>query len=311
MPLISICIPAYKNHHYLHRLLDSISIQAFKDFEVIVSDDSPDFSVKELLAEYENKFSVKYHRNNPALGTPANWNFAISKAVGEWIKLMHDDDWFAGPESLQIFADHMKQNKKFVFSAYENHFEGDFARKQQVFMPFLWGKQILKKPDALFAKNVIGPPSVTLLHNSIDLPYDERLKWRVDQEFYIRVLRKEQSFLYINKPLINVGISAAQVTQSCKDVPSVELPEGFIMLEKHGTLPMKNILIYDAWWRLFRNMDIKNEKQLKQYANKQWPTVILNMIRDLSKINNALLKNGLISKSYMFISYLKNKSLIA
>ncbi|HEX5153348.1 MAG TPA: glycosyltransferase [Parafilimonas sp.] len=310
MPLISICIPAYKNTHYLSRLLDSISIQTFKDFEVIISDDSPDFSVKEILAGYETKFPTRYYRNEPSLGTPANWNFAISKAVGEWIKLMHDDDWFTGSESLQIFADHTKQNKKFVFSAYTNYFEDDYPDKQEVFMPFLWKRKILRMPDVLFAKNVIGPPSVTMLHKTIGLLYDERLKWRVDQEFYIRVLRKDRSFLYINKPLINVGISALQVTQSCKNIPSVELPEGFIMLEKYGTLPMKNLLIYDAWWRLFRNMDIKNEKRLKQYANEKWPTVILHMIHDLSKINKALLRNGVISKSYMFISYLKNQSSI-
>ena len=40
--LISICIPAYKHPDFLKRLLDSISIQSFRDFEVIISDDSPD-----------------------------------------------------------------------------------------------------------------------------------------------------------------------------------------------------------------------------------------------------------------------------
>ena len=37
--LISICIPAYKHPDFLKRLLDSISIQSFKNFEVIISDD--------------------------------------------------------------------------------------------------------------------------------------------------------------------------------------------------------------------------------------------------------------------------------
>ena len=47
-PLISICIPAYKRIDYLQKLLDSISIQTFKDYEVIVTDDSPDESVEIL-----------------------------------------------------------------------------------------------------------------------------------------------------------------------------------------------------------------------------------------------------------------------
>ena len=38
---ISICIPAYKRSDFVKRLLNSIAIQTFKNFEVIVSDDTP------------------------------------------------------------------------------------------------------------------------------------------------------------------------------------------------------------------------------------------------------------------------------
>ncbi|MGZ5190970.1 MAG: glycosyltransferase family 2 protein, partial [Flavisolibacter sp.] len=36
-PFVSICIPAYKRPDFLIRLLDSIRVQTFKDFEVIVT----------------------------------------------------------------------------------------------------------------------------------------------------------------------------------------------------------------------------------------------------------------------------------
>ena len=49
VPFISICIPAYKNTTYVGRLLDSISEQTFTDYEVVVTDDSPDDSVKNFL----------------------------------------------------------------------------------------------------------------------------------------------------------------------------------------------------------------------------------------------------------------------
>lgn len=39
-PLLSICIPAYERPALLKRLLDSIAKQVFKDFEVIITDDS-------------------------------------------------------------------------------------------------------------------------------------------------------------------------------------------------------------------------------------------------------------------------------
>ena len=48
---ISICIPTYKSGTKLERLLDSIKIQTFSDYEVVVSDDSPDDSMKKIIDE--------------------------------------------------------------------------------------------------------------------------------------------------------------------------------------------------------------------------------------------------------------------
>ncbi len=301
---ISICIPAYKRVHYLKRLLDSISIQTYRDFDVVISDDSDDDSVELLTKEFQDKFSLRYYRNKPSLGTPANWNFAITKAAGEWIKLMHDDDWFATKDALTIFADHTKKGNNFIFSAYTNVFEE--GKSETVFMPASWKRKILKEPNVLLAKNVIGPPSVTLIHKSILQQYDERLKWRVDMEYYIRLLQQERSYTYINKPLVNVGISESQVTQSCIYVPEVELPEGYILLQKHGIKALRNIWVYDAWWRLLRNMQITSEGQLKKYAAEDWPKVIVEMTNDLARIPKSLLKTGITSKLLMSLSYIKN-----
>lgn len=302
---ISICIPAYKRVHYLKRLLDSIAVQTFKDFEVIVSDDSNDDSVQELIKDYTENFQIHYFRNKPSLGTPANWNFAISHANGEWIKLMHDDDWFASAEALTAFAAHTTAENKFIFSAYNNIYES--GETKSVYMPASWKQKILHEPNVLLAKNVIGPPSVTMIHRSINERYDERLKWRVDMEYYIRLLKHEKNYTYVNEPLINVGISESQVTQSCIYVPEVELPEGFLLLQKHGTKALQNIWVYDAWWRLLRNMNVASREKLEEYVPQKWPKVIVQMVKDLSRTPMFFLKFGPASKTIMSLSYLKNR----
>ena len=48
---------------------------------------------------------IRYFKNADQLGTPENWNEGLRKASGDWIKIMHDDDWFTGPESLHIFTE--------------------------------------------------------------------------------------------------------------------------------------------------------------------------------------------------------------
>jgi glycosyltransferase involved in cell wall biosynthesis len=304
---ISICIPAYKRIDYLKRLLSSIEIQHFKDYEVIISDDSNDQSVEELLKEFNGKFEIKYFKNEKALGTPSNWNHAISKATGEWIKLIHDDDWFTNEHSLEKFAlATNNNNNQFIFSAYTNKTELTNDTEKMFFNEKM-KSSILKTPLLLLAKNIIGPPSVTLFHNSIKDKYDERLKWRVDIEYYIRNISKGIGFNYINEPLMNVGVSESQVTNYCLNVPSVEIPEIYILLSAYGTSPLKNIMVYDAYWRILRNTNIHSKNKLESFGQTNWPEAILNMVELQSKFNQSTLRNGFISKTLMGISYIYNQ----
>ena len=302
---ISICIPAYKRIHYLKRLMSSIENQSYTNYEVIISDDSNDNSVEELLKEYKGKLEVKYFKNEKALGTPANWNHAISKATGEWIKLMHDDDWFANEYSLEKFASATRNGYPFIFSAYSNKVELNNNTEMMFFNEDL-KTSILKNPLLLLAKNIIGPPSVTLFRNSIKDKYDERLKWRVDIEYYISNISKGVDFSYINEPLINVGVSDSQVTNSCLNIPSVEIPEMYILLSKYGNSPLRNIIVYDAYWRILRNTHINSKHKLESFGQTEWPAVIVSMVELQSRFNQTILRNGVISKTLMCISYIYN-----
>jgi glycosyltransferase involved in cell wall biosynthesis len=304
--LISICIPAYKRPENLRRLLRSVSSQVFQNYEIVISDDSPDDSVSKVVNEFKN-LPIKYYLNKRPLGTPANWNFAISKAVGKWIKLMHDDDWFYDEQSLQNFAHAANETQsKFIFSEYFDVFENG-GRKKSTFPP-TWKNRILNNPVTLLSENVIGPPSVTLIHESIKEQYDERMKWRVDIDFYIRLLLAQKDYRFIPQPLINVGIGSTQVTNSCLNNPVVELPEGWLLLVKYGPARLKNVRVYDAWWRIIRNVKVRSAGQLGEYApGKKWPEAIIKMISHQSIIPYWLLKVGPFSKLLMVISYALNR----
>ena len=286
----------------MQRLLQSIAMQTFKDYEIIITDDSPDESVKQIVDSF-SELPISYVKNDHSLGTPANWNRSVSMAKGEWIKLMHDDDWFANEQSLQKFADKAEQGKAFIFSGYETVFQSG-ERKTAHFPPF-WRKRIIENPVTLLSTNVIGTPSVTLVSKRIHEAYDERMKWRVDIDYYIRMLKQERDFALIDEPLIRVGMSEEQVTNSCLNVPDVELPEGLLLLEKHGVRAVRNIKVYDAWWRILRNTGVRKKEQLWQFApGGHWPVVILKMVTHQSLVPSRVLKIGLLSKAMMFLSWL-------
>jgi glycosyltransferase involved in cell wall biosynthesis len=302
---ISICIPAYKRAVFLKRLLDSIAIQSFRDFEVILTDDSPDMEVQDLSRLYQERFPLAYRRNEPALGTPENWNEAIRRAKGDWIKLMHDDDWFADAESLGHFATAVVADPKatFFFSAYRNiHLDED--RAEEVFIDRPWYRRLLKNPATLFSRNMIGPPSVVLHRRDNALGYDKTIKWVVDIDFYIRSLAESKP-VYIDRVLVNVGIGDEQVTRDCFRRRPIEIPENFHLLNKTGLANLKNIWVYDAWWRLMRNLEIRRVEDIRGSGyTGTIPGIILSMIRWQRRVPLSFLKIGPFSKTLMFVSYL-------
>jgi glycosyltransferase involved in cell wall biosynthesis len=305
---ISICIPVYKNIRYVKRLLDSIAIQTYGNYEVVITDDSPNDEVRQLCKEYEGRFRLLYFKNPVALDTPENWNEAIRNANGQWIKLMHDDDWFSTEDSLSEFAKAIEENPQcdFFFSAYTNIYEGK-NKKQAMYLKPFW-KKAIKNPDVLLAQNVIGPPSVTLHRNKKEIHYDRSMKYIVDIDFYIRYLQSSTWF-YIDKPLINVGINSAQVTKYTFGVAEVHLKEALQLLKKTGENKLDNILVFDAWWRLIRNFSIKDINDIRDIGFvEDIPVSLAAIISFQRKIPSRILKNGFVSKMMMSICYLGNKS---
>jgi len=305
--LISICIPAYKNTDFLRRLLDSIATQHFRDFEVIVSDDSPDQAVGHLCAQFSSLFTLHYFRNERALGTPENWNAAARKATGKWIKIMHDDDWFAGEHSLSAYAQAIDADPDtaFILSANRDIFL-DEGRSREMFVPRSRYKAFLRDKTILIGKNIVGPPSVVLYQRLPPVEFDPTVKWVVDIDFYIRYLATTHP-VYINKILVNVGLGKEQVTRDCFRQRVVEIPENFYLLNKVGYGHLKNILVYDAWWRLMRNLEIRSREDITGSGyTGNIPSVILSMVKWQRKLPLGFWKIGALSKTGMLVNYLVN-----
>ncbi|HMO33856.1 MAG TPA: glycosyltransferase family 2 protein [Lacibacter sp.] len=305
-PFISICIPAYKNRLYLQRLLDSIAEQQFRDFEVVLTDDSPDEQLQELARQYEGRFPLRYLRNPQPLGSPANWNRGIALAAGEWIKIMHDDDWFTDAGSLRVFADAARTTKDdFIFSGFE---EVDVeAGHRRVFAATSFDRRMLhRNPLYLLRTNYIGHPSTTLIRNNRADWFDETIKWVVDVEFYIRALRQRPGFMTLTLPLITIGVGREQITRQSFRKPEVEVPENLYLLQRIGLASLRYIFAYDYYWRLLRNLRLTSADGMSRWTDAGMiPEPLLGMMRFQRLVGQGLLRRlGIVSKCCMFLHYL-------
>lgn len=306
--LISICIPTYNSGEKLERLLDSIRIQTYKSYEIIISDDSRNDSVKEIIDSKYVDLNIKYYKNEIALGTPNNWNNAVEKSTGEWINLMHHDDWYTSENSLQEFANAAMKCKDelLIFSAFKEVYT---EKNIEVVKKCSWLEiKLLQWKYLCLYKNFLGNPSTTLVSCKLKpYQYDTRIKWLIDFDFYTWYFTNNKRFIYINETIISFAIHSSQVTNSVKHNPNIEIPESFLLLEKYGQEILKNIFVYDFFWRLYRNLNIKNLHDFENYLQKKCVhSAIAKMITLQINIPRSILKIGVVSKVLMFFSFVKN-----
>jgi glycosyltransferase involved in cell wall biosynthesis len=100
-PRVSIGMPVFNGEKYLTEALDSILVQTYRDFELIISDNASTDHTQQICREYATKNSrIHYYRNEKNLGAPKNYNRVFELSSGEYFKWAAHDDVLA-PEYLQ------------------------------------------------------------------------------------------------------------------------------------------------------------------------------------------------------------------
>ena len=87
-PTFSVILPTKNRPELLSYVIDSILMQDFPDFELIISDNSDDDQSFELLKQYQDS-RIKYFKTG-SLSMVENWNYGYSQAIGKYFLLIID-----------------------------------------------------------------------------------------------------------------------------------------------------------------------------------------------------------------------------
>lgn len=93
--LLSVIVPVYKVEPYLHRCVDSIRNQTYKNLQIILVDDgSPDNCGKicDEYAELDARIIVVHQKNRGLSGAR---NTGLRYAKGEYVAFVDSDDWIS------------------------------------------------------------------------------------------------------------------------------------------------------------------------------------------------------------------------
>lgn len=108
---ISIVIPSYNRPRMLVRLLNSIAVQTYKDFEVIVINDNSKGleQYEQVINEYRERIpNLIYEINKVNYGAPYCRNRGIELSKNDYIAFVDDDDeWL--PEKLEMQIERLNE----------------------------------------------------------------------------------------------------------------------------------------------------------------------------------------------------------
>jgi len=193
-PILSICIPAYNRPLWFHRALESIVI-GNKEFEssveIVITDDSSTQECEEIMMQVFCQWSGQciYEHHPVRLGMVENWNRAISLTTGEYVVVLHDDDFLLKDAITNILATIKAVNHPVLLFGVEVVDEQERVMKRQIFKENQW----LSPRDALISllsnSSFVRFPAIVIARSAFAEMGMFRAEWKepCDLDMWIRL----------------------------------------------------------------------------------------------------------------------------
>ncbi len=187
VPTISVCIPVYDMHRrgaeYLRVALRSLECQTFRDFEVIVSDQSTTTEIRDLCTrDFPGTVWLKCASSHMSAST--NTNNAIDFASGLVIKPLFQDD-FLQPDALAIVAKNCVHSRR-TWCALKCISTDETGVPR--FSPH--HPRWMSDDDMFSGRNYLGSPSTVAWPAVLNVRFDPSLINLMDLEIYMAISRR-------------------------------------------------------------------------------------------------------------------------
>lgn len=238
---------AYKESPYLEECIKSVVNQNVKS-NVIVSTSTPN----EYIENLAKKYNLPIFINNGESGIGQDWNFGISNTTTDYVTVAHQDDIY-NPDYLEEIVKYLDKGNDFViaFSDYreiKNGVQIELTKNLKIKKMLLFPLRIFKKSRfikrrVLSLGSSICCPSVTVnTRITGKRPYKTDLKCDLDWDTWFEMTKYNESFLYINKELMQHRIHENSETSNLIE-NNIRLEEDLLMLNKFWPEPIAKFIM--------------------------------------------------------------------
>jgi glycosyltransferase involved in cell wall biosynthesis len=220
MPHVSVIIPTYNRAAMLRECLQSVQVQTYRDFEIIVIDDG---STDDTRATAESFARVRYFYQENR-GVAAARNYGIKLARGEYIAFLDSDDLWLPPH-LQLTVSFLDAHPQ-IGMVYTTFTQVNSAHQPIRMYPARTGKHVYKD---LLSKWIVAAPTVVARKTVLEAVggFDETMRVHEDGDLWRRILRRYE-VMGIHEPLVLVRLHAENSRVDVREYLRSEL----YMLEK-------------------------------------------------------------------------------
>ncbi len=209
--LVSIIMPSYNTAQYISKSIQSVLMQTYKDWELIIIDDCSTDNTDEVVITFLSDKRIRYLKNEKNCGAAASRNRALREAKGKWIAFLDSDDlWMPDKLKRQI---HFMEKNKYHFS-YTNYVEIDTEDKRNG-ITVTGPKRITK--TGFF--NYCWPGCLTVMYDSeiVGIIQISDIKKNNDYAMWLKVCKKADCHLLNEElALYRRGRTGSVSTQSIK-----------------------------------------------------------------------------------------------
>lgn len=208
MAAISILVPIYNVEKYLDKCLNSISIQTFKDFEVICINDGSTDSSLEIIKKYVNSDKRFKVINKENTGYGHSMNLGLDNCQGKFVAIVESDDYIE-QNMLEILYNISTQNDLDIARC--NYKEISNETKLKVDLSWIPEKKVLK-PLNNYVIFYQAPAiwvnlyrKAFLVENNIRFLETPGASFQ-DTSFIFKVYALCKRFMFINEYLLNYRV---------------------------------------------------------------------------------------------------------
>lgn len=188
--LVSIITPSFNTAKYIRQTIESVLLQTYKNWEMIIIDDCSTDNTDDVVRPYLIDERIRYLKNPVNSGAALSRNYALREAKGRWIAFLDSDDLWT-KDKLQKQIDFMKKNNyHFSYTPYEVIDADGNPLGVYVTGP----KKITK--NCMYA--YCWPGCLTVMYDAkyVGIIQIEDIKKNNDYAMWLKICKKENCYLF-------------------------------------------------------------------------------------------------------------------